>query len=339
MKTVNTTDVSPALSNANNLSSVAANENNLKSYFSKLIELQEQDEPFPVDLDLVWPIAYTRKNNCVRDLKENFIEEIDYQQLINFEQCSDKPRQKDEYRLSLSCMEYLIVRKVRPVFDVYRKMFKVATSQLQLNGESEVRYSDASFDKPGPMDKKTPLRNIRGYMLYIKDRTEQGEKFPVDVDDVWELAYSAKRRVTDKLLGINNYNTHYVDGEDYCFEPKGSIHAISCKGRGKYYLSIILFEQLIVEIAQHIQSIYKEVFERSVGRNLHTETGLSMLPPKETNEANLLKKKSALANAFQLLVTVQSKLDSIKDRDSLQRVMLVLSDYNMLLNRVHPNNE
>lgn len=38
----------------------------------------------------------------------------------------------NEYKLSVSCLEYFIVKKVRPVFEVYRKVFHKTTT-MQLN--------------------------------------------------------------------------------------------------------------------------------------------------------------------------------------------------------------
>lgn len=38
-----------------------------------------------------------------------------------------------KYKLSISCLEYFIARKVRPVFDVYRQVFHKATEQKPLS--------------------------------------------------------------------------------------------------------------------------------------------------------------------------------------------------------------
>lgn len=36
-------------------------EENLKRYFQTIFELKEKGEPFPVNLDDVWPLVYSRK--------------------------------------------------------------------------------------------------------------------------------------------------------------------------------------------------------------------------------------------------------------------------------------
>lgn len=54
---------------------------NLKDYFTFLCNAHSKNERFPVDLDLVWPLAYSRKDHAVRELKQNFIEGFDCQPL------------------------------------------------------------------------------------------------------------------------------------------------------------------------------------------------------------------------------------------------------------------
>ncbi len=95
----------------------------IKRYFKAILELSKLDVPYPVSLDYVWMLAYSRKDKAVTALKENFIESIDYQV---FHQKGGNPkggRPTIEYHLSVSCLEYFIARKVRPVFDVYREVF------------------------------------------------------------------------------------------------------------------------------------------------------------------------------------------------------------------------
>lgn len=95
----------------------------IKRYFKAILELSKLNVPYPVSLDYVWMLAYSRKDKAVTALKENFIESIDYQV---FHQKGENPkggRPTIEYHLSVSCLEYFIARKVRPVFDVYREVF------------------------------------------------------------------------------------------------------------------------------------------------------------------------------------------------------------------------
>jgi heterodisulfide reductase subunit B len=86
-------------------------------------------------------LAYPRKDHAVRSLKENFIEEIDFQVIPKNGENPKGGRPTNEYYLSTSCLEYFIARKVRPVFEVYRQVFhKVAgKAKEKLYKESEIK--------------------------------------------------------------------------------------------------------------------------------------------------------------------------------------------------------
>lgn len=78
-------------------------------------------------------LIYGRKEEAVRALLSNdqFMEGVDYQVLRkNAEQKTGRGgHNKVDYILTVPCMEFFIARKVRPVFEVYRKVFhKVANA-------------------------------------------------------------------------------------------------------------------------------------------------------------------------------------------------------------------
>lgn len=162
--------------------SKSSTEEQLKQYFMGIVELNKSSEEFPINLDDIWPIAYTRRDNAIRDLKNAFYEGEDYvikdlsqmpdyqvflkfeenphdtqksdfqflrknaenlhemqkpdnQRLLKFEENPKGGRPKSYYFLSVSCAEYLIVRKCRPAFEVYRRVFhKVVNGGVNLLG-------------------------------------------------------------------------------------------------------------------------------------------------------------------------------------------------------------
>lgn len=119
----------------------------LRQYFNAILELAKSDNKFPINLDEVWMLVYAKKSNAVRELKKSFIEGDDYvtmpvidfdtlqgaenQVLLQNEQKSNMGRPEVTYYLSLSCLEYFIARKVRPVFEVYRQVFHTTAQQRQ----------------------------------------------------------------------------------------------------------------------------------------------------------------------------------------------------------------
>lgn len=123
------------VNNSNHKSALVANEratflslqstnDEIRKYFIAVLNLSKSKEKYPVNLDDVWMLVYGRKQEAVRALtSEIFIQDIDYQLLRQNAQNPKGGRPTIEYHLSVSCLEYFIARKVRPVFDVYREVF------------------------------------------------------------------------------------------------------------------------------------------------------------------------------------------------------------------------
>lgn len=106
-----------------------SNENDIKRYFEAVLKLSNANEEFPVNIDEVWMLIYSAKEKAVRALISNkqFIEGVDYQVLAQNGENSNGGRPTIDYKLTVSCMEFFIARKVRSVFEVYRQVFhKVA---------------------------------------------------------------------------------------------------------------------------------------------------------------------------------------------------------------------
>ena len=121
--------------------SKSSTEEQLKQYFMGIVELNKSSEEFPINLDDIWPIAYNRRQEAVRALTDEssgFMQDLDYQFLRKNAQNYEghtPGRPVIEYFLSVSCAEYLIVRKCRPAFEVYRRVFhKVVNGGVNLFG-------------------------------------------------------------------------------------------------------------------------------------------------------------------------------------------------------------
>lgn len=97
----------------------------VKKYFTAVLELSKSNEEFPVNLDEVWMLVYSEKGKAVRALttNEQFIEGIDYKVFAQNGENPQGERLTNEYYLSISCLEFFIARKVRAVFEVYRQVF------------------------------------------------------------------------------------------------------------------------------------------------------------------------------------------------------------------------
>ena len=113
-----------------------SSESEIKAYFEGIAKLMQSDEQFPVNLEDVWQLVYATKGKAVQTLKrsELFIEGVDYQifnqkvkksGVFNQEEKNSDfmGRPTQVFMLSVPCLEFFIARKVRPVFEVYRKVF------------------------------------------------------------------------------------------------------------------------------------------------------------------------------------------------------------------------
>ena len=138
----------------------------IKAYFEEVLRISRDSEEFPVNLDDVWPLVYSRKDKAVRALQTNdlFLQNVDYQVLPQNGENSgvlaqnggklQGGRPTDIYMLSVPCLEFFIARKVRPVFVVYRQVFhKVASG--------EIVHPVPIYSKP--CDLETTLLPLRDY--------------------------------------------------------------------------------------------------------------------------------------------------------------------------------
>lgn len=102
--------------------SAQSSSNEIKSYFNSALTLTKSGEKFPVDLDDVWPACYTRKCDAIKELTESnqFYEKKDYK-IIHSRKKKDGVCQ-EKYKLSLTCLEYLIARKVPKIFNIYTEI-------------------------------------------------------------------------------------------------------------------------------------------------------------------------------------------------------------------------
>ena len=169
-----------------------SSDSEIKAYFIQVLNLSRSKEEFPVDLDEVWPLVFNFRADAVRALAKNnlFVKGIDYQVFSknaensevlfhsknkSSEETSDNAktdkdgrnvggRPQNTYMLSVSCLEFFIARKVRPVFEVYRQVFhKVAGGGISLGNQ---------VFQSAPMSLEDTLAPLARYNTMIEDRFE-----------------------------------------------------------------------------------------------------------------------------------------------------------------------
>lgn len=110
-----------------------SSESEIKAYFNAVLKLSQSDNEFPINFNEVWMLVYQDKRSAIFELKDKFIQDVDFQTVRRKVKASNVAGYvwADDYYLTISCMEFFIARKVRPVFEVYRQVFhKVAKHEL-----------------------------------------------------------------------------------------------------------------------------------------------------------------------------------------------------------------
>ena len=104
------------------------------------------------------------KRFCNRCSKRDFIENDDYLPVRNSPKRSEGGRfaggDKMDYLLTVSCLEYFIARKVRPVFEVYRKVFHKATT-FQLPNFSDPAEAARAWAQQYEEKKELKYKNVQ----------------------------------------------------------------------------------------------------------------------------------------------------------------------------------
>ena len=97
--------------------------NEIHSYFNLLYlkVVNNPDNQFCVDLDDIWSIGYSRRRDAVKYLIKSFKEDIDYEEVRQAPLQNNLPKFK--YMLTVQCMEHLVVRRNKEIFEIYRRIF------------------------------------------------------------------------------------------------------------------------------------------------------------------------------------------------------------------------
>lgn len=108
----------------------------LQNYFIKVRELTLNGKQFCVNLDMVWQLAYSRKDAAVRELKDKFKEGEHYlYNSIPVATLNGGVSRKARIMLTSECLEHFVASKVPAVFEVYRRVFHEAMDKETMVAE------------------------------------------------------------------------------------------------------------------------------------------------------------------------------------------------------------
>lgn len=157
-----------------------SSESEIKAYFEGIAKLMQSNEQFPVNLEDVWQLVYSTKGKAVQTLKrsELFIEGLDYQSFNQKVKRGVGGTTRAEYMLSVPCLEFFIARKVRPVFEVYRKVFHKVVDTVQASSVS-------TFQPISYIDTLEPLSKFHNSITPRFKRLLEMTNDCVCVRDLW----------------------------------------------------------------------------------------------------------------------------------------------------------
>lgn len=173
----------------------------LKAYFEAVCKIVDSTtEEFPINLDEVWPLAYSEKGKAVRALKDGFIEDVDYKSITINGKTDTGGYRVTNYFITVSCLEYLIARKHRNVFEVYRRVFHAARKG-ELRPAIPQTYSEALRQLADEVEAKEKAQ------LLLAEKSEQ-----LDESKEW---YSIKRWAQMHRRNWRSYNWRKLKAVSY----------------------------------------------------------------------------------------------------------------------------
>lgn len=186
---------------ANTALTLQSSNEELKAYFEAVCRIVDSNtDEFPINLDEVWPLAYSEKGKAVRALKDGFIEDVDYKSITTNGKTGTGGYRVTNYFITVSCLEYLIARKHRNVFEVYRRVFHAARKG-ELRPAIPQTYSEALRQLADEVEAKEKAQ------LLLAEKSEQ-----LDESKEW---YSIKRWAQMHRRNWRNYNWRKLKAVSY----------------------------------------------------------------------------------------------------------------------------
>lgn len=206
---------------ANLILTKSSTEDDLKRYFNAVLELSQSDNEFPINFDEVWMLVYKDKRSAIFELRDKFLQDVDYQTVRRKVQASNVAGYvyQDDYFLTVSCMEFFIARKVRPVFEIYRRVFH---KTAQMRPQLPKNYADALRQLAAQVEQNEKLLNeVEEKRTLIES---QQQTIELQENELKESAPKAK--FYDNVLQSNRIYTSTVVAKELGLKTAEQLHVI-----------------------------------------------------------------------------------------------------------------
>lgn len=104
--------------------------------------------------------------------------------------------------------------------------------------------------------------SIRSYFEKVLNISKLGDKFPVNLDDVWPLVYSAKEKAVRALVSSDQF----MQGIDYEILATNGENTTVGRPVNVYMISISCMEYFIARKVRSVFNVYRDVFHKVINK-------------------------------------------------------------------------
>lgn len=104
--------------------------------------------------------------------------------------------------------------------------------------------------------------SIRSYFEKVLNLSKLGDKFPVNLDDVWPLVYSAKEKAVRALVSSDQF----MQGIDYEILATNGENITVGRPVNVYMISISCMEYFIARKVRSVFNVYRDVFHKVINK-------------------------------------------------------------------------
>lgn len=104
--------------------------------------------------------------------------------------------------------------------------------------------------------------SIRSYFEKVLNLSKLGDKFPVNLDDVWPLVYSAKEKAVRALVSSDQF----MQGIDYEILATNGENTTAGRPVNVYMISISCMEYFIARKVRSVFNVYRDVFHKVINK-------------------------------------------------------------------------
>lgn len=104
--------------------------------------------------------------------------------------------------------------------------------------------------------------SIRSYFEKVLNPSKLGDKFPVNLDDVWPLVYSAKEKAVRALVSSDQF----MQGIDYEILATNGENITVGRPVNVYMISISCMEYFIARKVRSVFNVYRDVFHKVINK-------------------------------------------------------------------------